>query len=178
MLAADAGWLVIHSDNNGAPGPVVGHVAVPQGLSTDLTVDGLDPTKLTPVLWLMLHVDDHAIGVYEFGTVQGADAPVMVDGKVVVAPLRLTTAASATETPVAGAATCTVISTGTVNRRSGAGTNFRSTGSLRYGQTAAVTGQTQGADGFIWYQTDDGSFVRSDVVNTAGDCTSVPTVNP
>ena len=87
VLAEVPGWLVIHSDGGGKPGPVVGFIGVPAGLSTNLTVNGLNPNKVTPVLWPMLHVDDHSIGDYEFGTVSGADAPVMVDGKVLTFPI-------------------------------------------------------------------------------------------
>jgi plastocyanin len=37
-----------------------------------------------------------------------------------------------------------------------------------------VTAQTIGADGYVWYQLEDGSFVRSDVVTTAGVCGDLP----
>lgn len=309
VLAEVAGWLVIHSDNNNAPGPVAGFLAVPAGYSADLTVEGLNPANTTPVLWPMLHIDDNTVGEYEFGSVQGADAPVLVDGQVltfpinaapsltmhdqdplpgestgtirfvvdealmdapgwlaihtnnggqpgpvigtallhtgsnknvrlevdaaqaadqvfpmlhydtgtvgeyefgtvdgadlpvfvsgavVVAPLRLTTAppaetpaeaptAAPTEVPAAaptaapaqptGACTVASASGGPVNRRTGPSTAFSITGQLASGQTAGVTAQTTGADGFVWYQTDDGSFVRSDVVTTSGDCSTVP----
>jgi cytochrome c5 len=82
VLSAGPGFLVVHADVNGGPGEVAGFVAVPDGLSTNVTVE-LDAAKLTPVLWPMLHVDTGAVGTYEFGTVEGADGPVVVDGNPV-----------------------------------------------------------------------------------------------
>lgn len=75
VLAAEPGFLVIHSEADGAPGPVAGYVAVPAGLSENVVVE-LDPANVTPNLWPMLHVDTGESGVYEFGTVEGADGPV------------------------------------------------------------------------------------------------------
>jgi mono/diheme cytochrome c family protein len=82
VLSAGPGFLVVHADANGGPGDVAGYVAVPDGLSTNVTVE-LDAAKLTPVLWPMLHVDDNTVGTYEFGTVEGADAPAVADGNPV-----------------------------------------------------------------------------------------------
>jgi hypothetical protein len=301
VLAEVAGFLVVHVDNAGAPGPVAGFVAVPQGLSTNLTIDGLDTSILTPVLWPMLHVDtgtvgeyefgvvegadgpvlvndqvltfpinaapslvltpqdplegestgtvrftvtealidahgwlaihnntDDApgpvlttaelhpgsnrniiievdgaaagdlvfpmlhydtgtIGEYEFGTVEGADLPVFVGGTVIFSPQPLTTepVAAATEAPAAateaaaasGACTVTPVAV-QVNRRSGPSTDFSVVSQLAPGATATVTGQTVDATNIVWWQLDDGSFVRSDVVTSSGDCSAVPTMDP
>jgi hypothetical protein len=38
-------------------------------------------------MWPTLHVDDHASGVYEFGSVDGADAPVALNGAVASFPI-------------------------------------------------------------------------------------------
>jgi hypothetical protein len=65
-------WIVIHIDNGeGAPGPIVGYRAVNQGLSENVSVD-IDVASATPQLFAMLHTDDNQIGVYEFGSVEGA----------------------------------------------------------------------------------------------------------
>ncbi|WP_119069471.1 DUF7282 domain-containing protein [Aggregatilinea lenta] len=88
VLADTAGWLVVHADADGAPGPVLGYTAVPAGLSTDVAVE-LDANALTPVVWPMLHVDTGAAGTYEFGTVEGADGPVSVDGSVLTFPVNV-----------------------------------------------------------------------------------------
>jgi hypothetical protein len=66
----------------------------------------------------------------------------------------------------------------TVNIRSGPGTDFDTVGTLTAGGTFEVTGQTLGADGIIWWQTSDGTWVRSDVVAEQGNCANAPTVSP
>lgn len=85
VLAAEPGWLVIHSGQDGGPGPVLGQTLVEPGLNTDVTVtlDG----DATNTLWPMLHVDTGEAGVYEFGQVEGADGPVAVDGNVATFPI-------------------------------------------------------------------------------------------
>jgi hypothetical protein len=89
VLSDGDGWLVIHADNGeGAPGPVIGSVFVEDGLNQDFTVD-VDPTALTDVIFPMLHVDTGEMGVYEFGTVEGADGPVFVNEAVLVFPLNV-----------------------------------------------------------------------------------------
>lgn len=85
VLSEGLGWLVIHSDNNGAPGPVLGQAQVEAGYNAEVNV-ALDG-DITPVVWPMLHVDTGESGAYEFGTVDGADGPVMVDGNVLVFPV-------------------------------------------------------------------------------------------
>ena len=80
VLSEGPGWLVVHADNNGAPGPVLGETLVEAGLNTEVAVELSG--DVTPVLWPMLHVDSGEAGVYEFGTVDGADGPVQVDGNV------------------------------------------------------------------------------------------------
>jgi len=79
VLSNGPGWLVIHADRAGAPGPVIGWAPVSEGLARDLVVK-IDITKATPVLYAMLHTDAGKVGTYEF---PGADVPVMVDEKMV-----------------------------------------------------------------------------------------------
>jgi len=86
VLSDGPGFIVIHADNGeGAPGEVIGFQTVEDGLTTDFVV-GLEG-EATPTLFPMLHVDDNTVGEYEFGEVDGADAPVSVDGDVVVFPI-------------------------------------------------------------------------------------------
>ncbi len=73
---------------------------------------------------------------------------------------------------------CTVSSSRNVNKRSGPGTNFSSPGQLSAGEEAVVIGQTLGGDGQTWWQLEDESWVREDVVTATGDCAGVPTVKP
>jgi hypothetical protein len=83
VFAEEPGWLAVHTDSEGRPGPVAGYAAVEPGLNTNVTV-ALDESMVTPVLWPMLHVDTGEVGVYEFGTVEGVDGPVRVNDQVVV----------------------------------------------------------------------------------------------
>ncbi len=241
------GWLAIHANNNGQPGPVIGTALLHTGSNQHLIVE-VDQAQADDVVFPMLHYDTGTVGAYEFGSVPDADPPVSVNGQVVVAPLPLSAAtptptetATATliptntpaptvqppaateelpivvtaepplpteeapivvtaepplptvteEAPVEGTAvpvmptaseppmsvTCTITSYGAVNRRTGPGTNFSRTGIMTYGQSAPATAQTIGTDGYLWYQLDDGTFVRSDVVAATGDCASLPQVS-
>lgn len=77
-----SGWLVIHADNDGAPGMVIGVAPLSEGLNTNILVE-LDEENMTETVFPMLHYDTDELGVYEFGTVDGADGPVVVDGVVV-----------------------------------------------------------------------------------------------
>ena len=83
------GWVALHADLNGKPGPVKYEVAVPAGASTNVTI----PTPggiPTGAYWPMLHVDDHTVGTYEFPQVPGADLPAMANGMVVMKKITVT----------------------------------------------------------------------------------------
>lgn len=90
LAAIDApGWLAIHSDNNGQPGPVIATVLLHTGWNWDIHIP-LDPTQAGSKVFPMLHYDTGAAGVYEFGTVEGADAPVFVAEQVIFVPVNIT----------------------------------------------------------------------------------------
>ncbi len=93
-LTGTAGWIVVHSDDGGAPGPVLGHVALSEGTSSDVEVALDQPLSADATVWPMLHIDAGEVGVYEF---PGADGPVTADGSVVVAPLSYTVEAAGSE---------------------------------------------------------------------------------
>lgn len=77
------GWMVVHADADGAPGPVIGFAPVNEGENEDVAVK-LDPSGLTGVLYAMLHVDAGAEGEYEF---PGDDVPARDEaGDIVVTP--------------------------------------------------------------------------------------------
>jgi hypothetical protein len=84
VLSNGPGWLVIHADAKGAPGPVIGHAAVKDGLTRDLVVT-INASRATPVLYAMLHTDAGTVGAYQF---PGPDVPVMVDGNMVSPPFK------------------------------------------------------------------------------------------
>ena len=85
-LLEEAGFVVIHADQDGAPGPVIG-VSEPldAGQTRNIFIE-LDGDFIDQKVWAMLHVDTGEAGVYEFGTVEGADGPVRVNESVVVEP--------------------------------------------------------------------------------------------
>ncbi len=86
VVAAEPGWVAIHMEKDGKPGPVIGRAPVPAGESTNVMVT-IDVAKATPRLFAMLHVDKGEMGKYEF---PGPDAPVKVGDKVVVVPFNVT----------------------------------------------------------------------------------------
>ncbi|MFH0817529.1 MAG: cupredoxin domain-containing protein [Candidatus Micrarchaeota archaeon] len=79
VASSGPGWIAIHSDSDGAPGPVIGYAAVKSGENTDVLVK-INTTAASPTLFAMLHTDAGTIGKYEF---PGEDKPVFVDGKLV-----------------------------------------------------------------------------------------------
>lgn len=83
-IESSPGWIALHADADGAPGPVVGFVQIPEGDSENVDVMGEDALS-SGDYWPMLHRDDGELGTYEFGETQGAqDAPVTRDGKPVM----------------------------------------------------------------------------------------------
>jgi hypothetical protein len=84
------GFVVVHSDANGSPGPVLGHVAIDEGTSTNVRVTLDTPLTTDATVWPMLHVDAGTAGTYEF---PGADGPVSDASGVVVRPLDYTVVA-------------------------------------------------------------------------------------
>lgn len=84
------GFVVVHADADGSPGPVLGHVAIDEGTSTNVRVTLDTPLTADATVWPMLHVDAGVLGTYEF---PGADGPVTDADGVVVRPLAYTVAA-------------------------------------------------------------------------------------
>ncbi len=87
VVADQPGWIVIHADQDGGPGPVIiGFAPVGVGNNSNVTVE-IDLDQATETLYAMLHLDLGAAGEYEF---PGEDAPVFdADGNVVLAPFAL-----------------------------------------------------------------------------------------
>jgi predicted lipoprotein with Yx(FWY)xxD motif len=79
VVSIGPGWLVIHIDDQGNPGEVIGFAPVRPGHNPNLAVK-IDPAKATPVLFAMLHVDAGTVGTYEF---PGPDIPAMENGQMV-----------------------------------------------------------------------------------------------
>lgn len=80
-ISGAPGWVVVHADNDGSPGAVLGQEWIPEGTSTDVTVTLDTALEESQSLWPMLHEDAGEEGTYEF---PGADVPVMDDGGIVM----------------------------------------------------------------------------------------------
>ncbi len=88
VVATEPGWLVIHADKDGKPGPILGKTQVQAGENLNVVVS-IDVAKATPRLHAMLHVDRGTMGVFEFP--DGPDVPVKVGDKVVNVPFNVVT---------------------------------------------------------------------------------------
>lgn len=82
------------------------------------------------------------------------------------------------EVPFVEPGVCEVRVTGSVNWRSGPGTDNPVAGQVTPGENPRVTGQAADSAGFTWWQLEGGGWVRDDVVTAAGDCRDVPVVTP
>lgn len=92
VLAEQAGWLVIHADEDGEPGPVIGFAAVEEGLNTDVQVE-IDVAQATRTVYAMLHVDTGVEGEFEF---PDEDPPAEgAEGSPIVQPFTLTSISAA-----------------------------------------------------------------------------------
>jgi rubrerythrin len=63
-----------------------------------------------------------------------------------------------------------------VNIRADASTGATVQGTLAAGSSSVVVGQRAGANGSVWWQLQDGGFVRSDTVRETMACSSLPSV--
>lgn len=79
VVSPGPGWLVVHADAGGKPGPVLGYAAVREGENLNVVV-AIDAKKATPSLFAMLHSDAGMVGTYEF---PGPDVPTMSMGAMV-----------------------------------------------------------------------------------------------
>jgi len=94
--ATQDGWIAVHIDQGGKPGPVIGHAAAPKGKTSNLAVKLEQDVPVGGKVWPMLHIDAGTIGTYEF---PGPDAPVVVDGNIVMKQISITAAAAAPAKP-------------------------------------------------------------------------------
>lgn len=86
VVAAVPGWVVVHADENGAPGPTIGIAQVEPGVNRNIRVE-IDPTIDTDLLHIRLHVDEGTPGEFEY---PGPDVPVQINGQIVVETIHVT----------------------------------------------------------------------------------------
>ncbi|MCA9914707.1 MAG: hypothetical protein KC496_15245, partial [Anaerolineae bacterium] len=75
-------------------------------------------------------------------------------------------------------AACTIVALNTANLRSGPGTNYPWNGQLAQNERENPTGYAIGTDGLSWWKLSNNLWIRSDLVNQAGACNSIPSVQP
>ena len=84
-VAPAGAWVVVHLDEDGAPGERVGLAHIPAGESRDIPVE-LYPLALTDQVFVAVHADRGAADVFEFDMMNKAnspDQPYFVDGEEV-----------------------------------------------------------------------------------------------
>lgn len=84
-------WLVVHLDDEGAPGARVGLQPIPAGTSTDVAVE-LDPLALTDTLFVAVHADRGETGVFEFdmmNKINSPDQPFFVGEEEIAGPVKI-----------------------------------------------------------------------------------------
>ncbi len=98
VISNGPGWIAIHVQNpDGSPGnQEIGFTHVNNGDNQNVQVT-IDTSKITPVLFAMLHTDAGQLGSYEF---PGPDVPQMVGGNMVVTPFYSSLALAANATMV------------------------------------------------------------------------------
>lgn len=96
---AKNGFIAIHTDDKGKPGPVIGHSALLKaGPNTAIAVKLSRRTRNGETLYAMLHTDVNGNGAYEF---PGADVPTTDSTGAVVSPSFTVGAATSSPSPSA-----------------------------------------------------------------------------
>ena len=85
-VAQVKGWVVIHADDAGSFGPIIGQASLEAGVTTGLAVE-IDVDAATETLYVMLHIDGGVFDVFEF---PGPDMPVLQEGEPISPAFRVT----------------------------------------------------------------------------------------
>jgi plastocyanin len=94
VMSDGPGWLVIHAQADGKPGPILGYSPVADGPNARVVV-AIDASSATETLYAMLHTDAGELDTWEFPN--GPDAPVMVDEQVVTPAFKVSRQAAASQ---------------------------------------------------------------------------------
>ena len=79
VTAVAPSWLVIQTETNGTPGPVIGYVKINKGENKNVAVT-IDTQKSTAKLFAMIHVDDGEKDKLDF---PNNDMPLVYKGEMV-----------------------------------------------------------------------------------------------
>ena len=102
VVSNGPGWLVIHAQADGKPGPILGYSEVSDGTNTAVMV-AIDTSSATETLYAMLHTDAGELGTWDFPN--GPDAPVMVGEQVVTPAFKIRKQAAASQSAPTAVAT-------------------------------------------------------------------------
>jgi hypothetical protein len=78
VISNGPGWVVVHRDEDGQPGLIIGHAALADGLNEGVAVELIE-AALTPLLYTRLHEDTAPGDAFNFPE---ADPPVLEDGRL------------------------------------------------------------------------------------------------
>lgn len=127
VTSVGPGWVVIHEDDMGSPGVVVGRVSVASGVSEDIAV-GLDRRATDGEGFIaMLHQDLGVVGTWE----HAVDLPAEDDEIVVMSGFAVTVAASTPDVRI------------TVNNIGGSAYIFTTVDSARFADLLGPEGDNQ-----------------------------------
>ncbi len=103
VIAAQNGWITVHANTAAnQPGAQLGHTAVKAGENDNVEVYLSPMPAAGDKVWPMLHIDAGVIGTYEF---PGPDAPVIINGNIVMQEITLTAASSTSGGTTSGGTT-------------------------------------------------------------------------
>lgn len=89
--APTAAWIVVHLDDDGAPGQRVGLLHIPAGETKNVAVD-LYPLALTDKVFVAVHADAGTPDIFDFDMmdkINSADQPFFVDGNEVATAVQV-----------------------------------------------------------------------------------------
>jgi hypothetical protein len=181
------GFVVVQADDGtGNPGAILGEAPVNAGPNQNISIP-FTSDSLTGTLYLALHQDTNQIGVFEAETVEGADSLLLINNQPVLGQTTLANI-NAAVTPMPDTTTTDAVTTtgcgatiaGNVNLRSEPSTASEIVDVLTAGSSVSFVGVMQDVEGFDWWQTAEGAWIRSDVVEALGDACStfVPAAAP
>lgn len=93
VLTGSKGFIAVHSDAGGAPGPVIGvSNLLEAGTTDDISITLTEPLTASASVFPMLHLDDNGNGTYEFPK---ADQPAKVGADVVMVKIAVSVGGTA-----------------------------------------------------------------------------------
>jgi len=82
------GYLVIHNEGAGAPPASLGHIAVSEGMNTNITIESATPLDPSTNISLMLHYETNDNTTYDFGPDStDVDTPVLAGESAMSVPM-------------------------------------------------------------------------------------------